>query len=461
MKLSFRTKLRTAQRYVFALLAASILAGVVVPVLNLSHTSADSLASREIKMSDSGASSNGIASGVGSGTNVTYRFQFTVTNTAHSLVVDFCQDSPIIADTSCVTPTGLDISSAALAQVGSGVIGGTGWSGVFAASQIKLHDDGSHGISTGDATSGIETFDITGITNPDTVGSFYARIYTYNSNIYDQDGVAANGDEYTNFSTLGTYKDFGGIAMSTTETITITARVQEALTFCVTASDPANWTTAGPNIHSCADAVVAANPPALTIGTGSPTKVLSATTVDFGAVYTQLSTNATHGAIVRIRNSNGVLAGACGGLSADGGASCDIPANNGGSATPSAIVNGASTGNAEFGLFASDGADDPGTGGGPTLNTVNSANCLATSKFHTATHASFDPNHSGDADTWYGMDTTTANDNVKSTFGAQMVACSSAVYRVDNYYQFAVTPSLSTPAGIYKANLSMIATGTF
>jgi hypothetical protein len=475
MKTPFRNNFRAAHRAIYVLLSLVMLVGIIIPLFNLKAAAAGSqLLSREIKMSDSGASSNGIATGVGSGTAVTYRVQFTAATTAHSLVIDFCNDSPIIADSTCFTTANtMDTSAATLVQVGSDIIKPTSAGGFWTASHVhtsgisgqesfKIADDGSHPI-----TAGVHTFDIVGVTNPTTVGTFYARIYSYTSNIFDNDNNGGTGaDNWTGPSSPGTYLDYGGIALSTTQTITISARVQEALTFCVTSSDPANWTTAGPNIHSCADTVVGANLPALTIGTGSPTKVLSATTVDTGNVYTQLSTNATNGAIVRIRNSNT----ACGGLSADSGTTCSIApvallpggCTIGTNCAAQQVQNGATSGISAFGLFASDGVDDPGTGGGPTLNTVNSSSCTSPTEFHVASHAKFDPNHTADADTYYGMPYQVSNvAGVTSPFGADIVRCTQPVYRVDNYYQFAVTPTLSTPAGIYKANLSMIATATF
>lgn len=483
MKTQLRIKFRAANRAIYGLFALMLLATVVVPAFG-SHASAAGaqLQSRSIKLSDSGASSNGIASGVGSGTAVTYRVKFNVATVAHSVVIDFCQDSPIIGDTSCVAPAGMDLTGAALAAVPTGGPinpAGGAWTGVgyntgtpagSSNQHFSLHDDGSHSIgpadTTGGSTSGVEEFDITGIVNPSTVGTFYARIYTFTSNIFDSDNnPGSTADNYNGATSPGTYLDYGGIAMTTTQTITISARVQEALTFCVTSADPSTWTNASPTLgHSCADPVVGSNLPALTIGTGSPTKVLSATAVDTGNVYTQLSTNATNGAIIRIRNSNTPN---CGGLSANGGTSCAIaPAHITGGA--GAIQAGATSGVSAFAMFASYGADDPGTGGGPTFNSVNSSSCVADPAFNsrvanpTPSHEKADPNHSADTDTWYGMpyDNTNAT-GVTSTFGATVVACSQPVYRVDNYYQFAVTPTLSTPAGIYKANLSMIATATF
>ena len=74
----------------------------------------------------------------------------------------------------------------------------------------------------------------------------------------------------------------------------------------------------------------------------------------------------------------------------------------------------------------------------------------------------------------YGMDTTTAtganagfpqqssyNGSVIGTFGSTVLTAVGPISRVDARYTFAATASLTTPAGIYTANLSLIATGTF
>jgi hypothetical protein len=100
-------------------------------------------------------------------------------------------------------------------------------------------------------------------------------------------------------------------------------------------------------------------------------------------------------------------------------------------------------------LFVSDGA--LGTNGViPSGVTFTPATA-----YHNAAHVTV-PN-----DVWYGMDTQTANDNVTSTFGSTICSTDGPVYRVNTSYTFAATAALTTPAGIYTANMSMIATGTF
>lgn len=419
----------TAARRILYIVVAAVLMAAGLPFLNLGKASAAQMQSRSIYISDSGASGGTITTGVGSGTSVQYTVGFTSVGQASSLVIDFCAEDPIIND-NCTTPTGFSAASATLnATATAGTVDTShNWSITATTGRLKLHDTGTSGDDIQAATA--QSFVLSGITNPSTVGTFYARFYTYTNTTYGSYVSAINvGDTVT-----ATFVDYGGVALSTTNNITITARVQEQLTFCVTASDPLNW-----SVPDCSDTSVAANPPALTLGHGSPTPVLDATAVDTGTVWSQLSTNATAGASVSMRNSN-----ACGGLSADNGTTCAIPANNSGAGTASGMLVG-SSGGAQFGMYA--GAYS--VGGMGTIGTV------------TPTAAYFASGHSpSDPTPYWGMDTTSTN-NVSTTYGSQVATSTGPVYRACNQYTFAATAGLGTPAGIYTANLNLVATGTF
>jgi hypothetical protein len=316
----------------------------------------------------------------------------------------------------------------------AGNAGGTGWTLTASAGQAKLANDNNvaHDIVGGTQ----QIFDLTGITNPSVTGTFYARIYTFANNSWGTYGGATSP---------GNYLDYGGIALSVTTVVTITARVQEQLTFCVSSADPATWSN-----HDCTSGEVGSNPPALTLGHGSPTPVLDSNNVDQGTIYSQLSTNATHGAVINMRNSNT----SCGGLSADAGTTCAIPATNGGSNAGAAAI---TAGTAAFGLFVSNSTANANGGVGTiTPSTI----------YHNSSHVTIP------TDLWYGMDTTTSTGafgggqaaytgSVTGTFGSVVASASAPVYRVENTYVFAATAALTTPAGIYTANLAMIATGTF
>jgi hypothetical protein len=413
-----KTNVNVLRRLGYALSAFALAVAVIAPVLDPLAANAAQLASRSITLSDSGASGGTITTGVGSGTAVTYRVGFMTSTTASSLVIDFCSNDPIVSDT-CNAPTGMNAASASLSG-STGNITSPGWNVTASASQVKL------ALGSGTAASvGAQVFNLNGITNPSSTGSFYARIYTY---------ATPGFGSYASATSPGNYLDYGGVALSTNQIITITARVQETLQFCVSGADPATWTTT----YDCSD-TAAATAPALTLGHGSPTAILDSSAVDTGTVYSQLSTNATNGAVIAMRNNNTT----CGGLSADGGVTCRIPAVG---ATAAAII----AGTAAFGMYAAPSyianvVSSNGTGSDTPLAPYATAGS-------------------------YGMDNATAQGtntsypnqgNDETTFGSIVATTSAPCYRVDNSYKFGATASLTTPAGIYTANLDMVATGTF
>lgn len=434
---SLQNNLGVVQRMIYVLIA-SVLLMAGLPLMSFGRADAAQMTSRSIQMSDSAASGAGqsptIASGVGSGTSVTYKVSFTTAAAADSMVIDFCAEDPLINNT-CTAPTGMTAATGFTGVTGNITSTSGAWTLTAAAGQAKLAKN------TGStASAGAQSFELTGITNPSTVGTFYARMYTYTN---------ATWGTYSAANSVGNYVDYGGIALSTTSTIQITAKVQESLTFCITKDDPTGTALINGNANGgtsaatawveCSDAPVAANPPLVTLGHNSPNAILDAQQVDTANIYTQISTNATSGAVVNMRNSNT----SCGGLSADNGATCAIPAINSGGNTPALPA----AGTASFGLFVSDSA----------TNTAGVGTVTPDARFNDGTHE----NLAAPLTIYYGMDTTTSNDNVQSTYGAKIASSTGPVYRVYNNLVFSATAAAATPAGIYTANLSLIATGTF
>ena len=447
---------------------ALVLFAAGLPFAHFGHAAAAQLQYRSIQMSDSSPSNGTFTSNVGSGLDVTYKVSFKTTSVASSMVIDFCENDPIIGDT-CNVPTGMSVTSAAIDPAATGDITAAGWTITTSNAPnpvIKLAKGTGTQISAGTQ----ENFNILHIHNPSTVdattkGSFYARIYTFATTTFG-DGVSKT---YTNAAAAANsgFTDYGGIALSVDNVITITARVQETLTFCVSGDDPNNWTTTG----DCGDAAVTDTtkngPPNLILGHGSPTAVLDTSAVDYGNIWTQLSTNATNGAVINMHSNI-----PCGGLSADyapgppATGTCAIPAVNGGANTgPVAIT----AGTAAFGVAIN--AYTPTTQAGPAaIGTIT-----PTTPYYSAAHYGFTGNTpTGAGSVWFGMDNTTStgfnasfpnqssyNGAVTGLFGSTVLTCTAPVSRVDARYTFAATSSLTTPAGIYTANLSLIATGTF
>jgi len=186
-----------------------------------------------------------ISSSVAGATSTVYTVGFkpATSGTIQEIIIDFCNSAtgPIIG-TTCTAPTGFDLVKASTTIVNeSGLNFGTGWainSTLTTASKLVITDSlATTSVSAGTAVS----FDIgtgagaNGVTNPTgTTGSFYARIMTY--------ATTTAGDSYSSATTGSNNPpaatvDAGGIALSTVDQLTINARVQEVLVFCVGTTD--------------------------------------------------------------------------------------------------------------------------------------------------------------------------------------------------------------------------------
>ncbi len=361
-----------------------------------------------------------MSSAIPSNANTSYAVAFTPASGTpiQAMAVDFCSNDPLIGD-SCTAPTGFSVGTPTV--TGVTVTGQTG-GGTWAAANVNTNRTLT--LSNATAQGGTLTavsFTLTTATNPSTACTtnaaactFYARIFTFTS--------TANLSTFTGTAN-GSYsgaaiQDAGGVALATTSTINITAKVQEQLTFC----------TSGGTITACSTT----STPNVSLGHGSPTAILDASAVDIGLAYTQLSTNAQGGAIIRMKASNSCSSSTNnGGLSSNGGALCSIPGKGSSAGT---IVNGT----AAFGMCV-----NKGTNTTVDANYTDSANSCPTGAYN--------------ATSTFGMDGT----GLISTYGDQVFSTTGAVSAENNTLVFAATASNTTPAGIYQANESLIATGTF
>ncbi|MDB5182211.1 MAG: hypothetical protein JWP13_974, partial [Candidatus Saccharibacteria bacterium] len=168
-----------------------------------------------------------LSSTAASATNVAYKVGFTtVTNnqTIGSVVVEFCGNSPIIGDT-CTAPLGFNSQYATLTvSENTGLITGlsvntnnSSDSRIVLTRAAGTVANGAVSITLGNGTNN-------GITNPSTTGTFYARIMTFTNTTGTPPGSPADENNAT---------DAGGVALSTAATLRVTAKVQEALTFCI------------------------------------------------------------------------------------------------------------------------------------------------------------------------------------------------------------------------------------
>ncbi len=413
--------------------AAALLVGSTIPALySVSAAAIGQVSSRSLQLSDGNPSGGTITSGVGSGTAVSYKVTFTAaTSTAvGAIVVDICDNTPLIGDTTCAYPASFSWGAATPVLSGGTVSGVTGtWTASSqqgggastSAPQVLVLTDATPAVPSGPIS-----FTITGVTNPSaavtpsSAHTFYARILTFASGANEATDYTVTGTTRPGIAGLTHVIDDGGVAMSLSLPITVTARVMETFTLCTASATYTGVACAGPT---------GAQTPSIILGDGSANNVLDTAIVRTANVYTQVSTNATNGYALYLKASN-----SCAGLSKDNGTTCGIPAvNSGGTSgltiTAGTAAFGASVGNGNF------------VGAGSGTNT-------AVARWNTTPPA-------------YIMDNTTANDNVSYTYGSKIITSTGQANGVVNTITFAATASPTTPAGIYTENFSLIGVGTF
>ena len=370
--------LKSRQLGLFAAAGALLLA-LILP----SIVSAAQLTERSIELSSSSINATG----------VTYKVNFTATTAAGAVIVDFCQNSPLIGET-CTPPAGFNFTPS--------------------GSVAKLASDAPNtALITQAIAAEATSVTISGVTNPSTVGPLYARIITYSNPTTAATYVATVASDAAN------RKDEGGAALSITNTIGVSGAVLESMSFCV---------SGGAIADNCTGPITA---PTLKLGqqVGSAFALVPGV-VSEGSIYTQISTNALKGAVVSLKSSTTN----CGGLVRAGDANCDIAP-----ALSSGIEENSAT--AKFGVKTT--ASTNGTNGGsgtyqPAGGSIYSPDAFALAFINTNATGVTSPYGSPFLDT---AGAPVNNKNMQLTFGA--------------------TVTNQTPAGLYSADLSLIATGKF
>lgn len=293
--------------------AALILLASMVPLLSRQKVDAAALLGpRQIKMSTSQVSATGTS----------YRVKFQVTTHTSDLagiVVTFCEglDSPIIGDTACTVPAGFTLSGATISGQTTGAtiqddedasplntVDISTFATAGPETQIEDLDDSAdtdpntvtitRDAGTSNPASGdYAAFTINGVTNPSPTGTFYARIYTYDAETEAQGYTLANPD------VIGASIDAGGIALSTAAQITVTAKVQERITFCVYTDGDGNATLGDANTTSCSGVA------GTSVILGDTNGVLTDTGpfVNKNHAMFNITTNASQGATIRTKGA--------------------------------------------------------------------------------------------------------------------------------------------------------------
>lgn len=142
------------------------------------------------------------------GVSSIYRMSFTyaTSGTLGSIAISFCSNDPLPQHV-CIAPAGMDTTSVALTSQ-SGAAGFMVSSG-SPANKILLKR-----IPT-PITPVAATYELSGIINPSSPGTYYARVQTFASN----DGT-------------GPSSDYGGMAISINNALAVTATVPPYLIFC-------------------------------------------------------------------------------------------------------------------------------------------------------------------------------------------------------------------------------------
>jgi hypothetical protein len=406
-----KTKFHAIKRAFYAVLGLALSASFLMPMLSSEALAYGQVTTRSVEMSSAEASD----------TNVSYNITFTPASstTVQAIAVDFCSSDPLPGD-ACTLPAGFDLTATPTGTVNT-TAGET--LGTWAYSSVN-NTTGYRTLELSDATaagapSGAFNFTVDTVTNPSSTGEFWARIFTFAT----PTDMTTTWNGTADGSDTSTILDAGGAALYINSTVSITAKIEEQLTFCVS----------GSTITGTCGGLTAPN---LTLGHGSPTLALDSSQIDTAPAYTQLSTNANSGAQVRMKDLSSTT---CGGLSKDSGSTCPVPAIG----AEAAISSGA----ADFGMCVIPGG---GTTADTPYSNISGAVCATTTP-------------SG-ATVEYGMDDSTGGstgNNVIGTYGSSIFHTAGAVNDEANTCDFAAQASNTTPAGIYTVNESLIATGTF
>lgn len=357
--------------------------------------SAATVTERSIELSD--ATKNAVSAD--------YKVSFKTdagTSSTKAFVVDFCGNSPVIGE-ACDTSGLTGFSVAAVETTAPDAVTAVG------ATTVKVMLD--QAVTGGGAV----TLDLKKIHNPATASTVYARIATY------ADAAAMNAAGPAGYvspattADLGTnVQDTGAVALAYNDGIAVNAIVQESLQFCMSKA------AIGAN---CDFSTTPYQAPTLKLGDEVETGVfaINSAKIHTGLVNTQISTNASNGAVVNIKSGN-----QCGGLHRSGAAvgTCEIAG---------AGMTGWNTfGEAKFGLKL-----------GTDVTDATDGDIVAAGDYGSADYR-FDPVKVLSA---YGDQILTTNDKPANNRNMPLT--------------FGVSAANNTPAGNYSAALSLIATGKF
>lgn len=364
-------------------------------------------------------------------TGVTYTFGFTIPTATTVLGIKFQACTAAIG--TCTAPSGLSFSSRTIGSP-------TGFTGTSFSVDTTGANDCSPGASiicinraSGTDTSGARTVPFNAITNPSTTNStFFVRITTYSANTY------------TTISAL----DNGTVASAVTQTLTIAARIQEILNFCV-GNTTVNDATTSPGADCTAISGTTVDLGTLDSSTVNTSPVVAGNGGNNTNGIAMLKTNASSGATVSYKSVQDTGSNHLGALRVPG-ATCNSGAVN----TDQCITSAGTTQSA----FAA-GTEDFGM-------SIAGVNCGSTTAY-TCTFSSGtynlqrDSQYDGLGSNTYG--TSNAQGYAWDETGTldQIASSSGAVDDESLIMVFAATPNAVTPTGSYQTQGDFIAVATY
>ena len=377
---------RTSTRWMYAAVAVLVFLPTLLVVMPGQADAYNQVTGRSIELSST----------ANAATNVAWKVGFTtVTNnqTVGSVVVKVCKNSPILGDT-CTAPTSFNWNTSTLTvnNITGNITGLTVDTTDSTSNRLVLVPTGGPlaNVANGAVSFTLGNGTTNGVTNPDMSAepsqTFYARIMTF-TNSTGADG----GNENTNAT------DAGGIAMSINQQLRVTAKVQEALLFCVYTG-----------------ATCAAGGSDVTLGDANGVLASTTTTYKANANF-DVSSNAVSGVSIRMQ-----------GNTLKSGANFTIAPQG-----PTCTADSGSSSVDQFGLRMLT------LGAGVTATTPY--NCAAN-------------NHSFDSSTTSG---------IPSTFGQEIAKTSGASDIVSSTIEFGAKSANTSTAGVYTTTLTLIATATY
>jgi hypothetical protein len=414
---------------------AALFVGLLVPFVNPTAVDAAQVTVRSIEMESSEAN-------VENDYVITFTVPDTGTQNIGSFRVEFCNNDPLPGTTCTNTAVGDDVPQVdALAGNIATLSGSPSFDGeaisLTAPSNGHRHLDFTLASATDITADEVFSVTVLDIDNPsnttdtDNNNTFYARLYTYASTTPTAIANPVTG-----------YNNEGGVAMSTAQIITIDARVQEILDFCV-----------GTVITTTGDcSTVSGN--SIDLGVLDQTQVTESATLDQTGGTAGCDFDDTDECAVMVVTTNATADGVAIDYRAQGfdvGSTCPTGTTAAGSVTDQCLnpVNES----AETSLAVA--SEDWGIAvinstahASSTTTNLTRANDVIEAYDHDASGYAVD-----DGDTSIAL--------AQSDLTGDNTPASRVVDREQLEVEIAASPAYTTPSGSYQTTLEFIATGTF